>query len=127
MKACRSKAIVMRLHANYVSAAQAGDYCQVLFKTEGPDDDAADLAGDRPYLLIQRQFETSDGGCCYIETHDHGYIGHYRLRLTVFDSKRLAVEIERKSDTHVEVSFALGTAEFKKVRRIVNIIFGRHE
>jgi hypothetical protein len=79
-----------------------------------------------PNLLIQRQFETPDGGRCYIGTHDHGYIGHYRLRLTDFGSTRLAVEIERKSDTQVEVSYALNAVEFKKVERIVNIIFGRH-
>jgi len=38
----------------------------------------------------------------------------------------LAVEIERKSNTHVEVSYALDAVEFNEARRIVNIIFDRH-
>jgi hypothetical protein len=78
------------------------------------------LGWTRPYLLIPRQFETPGGGRCYIETHGHGYIARYPLRLTDFGSTRLAVEIERKSASVVEVSYALDTVEFKKVRRIVN-------
>jgi hypothetical protein len=73
---------LMRFHAKYVSAAEAGDYYQVSFETEDPGDDATDPPGlDSPYLIIQRQFETPDGGRCYVETHDHGYVGHYRLKL----------------------------------------------
>ena len=69
---------LMRFHAKYVSAAEAGDYYQVSFETEDPGDDGTDPPGlDSPYLIIQRQFERPDGGRCYLETQDHGYIGHY--------------------------------------------------
>jgi hypothetical protein len=48
---------LMRFHAKYVSAAEAGDYYQVSFETEDPGDDATDPPGlDNPYLIIQRQF-----------------------------------------------------------------------
>jgi hypothetical protein len=118
---------LMRFHANYVSAAEAGDYYQVSFETEDPANDGTGSPGlDRPYLVIQRQFETPDGRSCYVETHDHGYVGHYRLRLIDFSPTRLAIEIERNSNTHVEVSCALDAVAFNKVRRIVNIIFDRH-
>jgi len=118
---------LMRFHAKYVTAAEAGDYYQVSFEAEDPGDDATDPPGlDSPYLIIQRQFETADGGRCYVETHDHGYVGHYRLKLIDFSPTRLAVEIERKSNTHVEVSCALNAVEFDEVQRIVNIIFDRH-
>ena len=64
---------LMRFHAKYVSASEAGDYYQVSFDTEDPGEDGIDPPGpDRPYLIIQRQFETLDGGQCYVETHDHG-------------------------------------------------------
>ncbi len=117
----------MRFHAKYVSASEAGDYYQVSFETEDPGDDTTDRLGpDGPYLIIQRQFESPDGGRCYVETHDHGYVGHYRLRLMDFSPTHLAVEIERKSNTHVEVSCALDAVEFNDVQRIVNIIFDRH-
>jgi hypothetical protein len=129
IKGRRSTANAMRFHAKHVSAAKAGGYCQVMFEAEDPGDGATDPPPGlvSPYLLIQRRFESPDGGCCYVETHDRGYIGHWRLRLIDFSSTYLAVEIERKSDTHVEVSYALNTAEFKKVRRIVSIIFGQQE
>jgi hypothetical protein len=118
---------LMRFHAKCVSASESGDYYQVLFETEDPGDEVTDPPGlDSPYLIIQRQFEMPDGGRCYVETHDHGYIGHYRLRLADFSPTRLAFEIERKTNTHVEVSYAVDAAEFNEVQRIVNIIFDRH-
>ena len=117
---------LMRFHARYVSAAEAGDYYQVSFETEDPGDDATDPPGlDGPYLIIQRQFETPDGGRCYVETHDHGYVGHYRIKLIDFSPTHLTVAIERKSNNHVEVSYALDAVEFNEVQRVVNIIFGR--
>ena len=117
----------MRFHAKYVSAAEAGDYYQVSFETEDPGDGATDPPGlDSPYLIIQRQFETPDGGRCYVETHDHGYVGHYRLKLIDFSPTHLTVAIERKSNNHVEVSYALDAVEFNEVQRVVNIIVGRH-
>jgi hypothetical protein len=79
----------MRFHARYVSASEAGDYYQVSFDTEDPGKDTTDPRGpDRPYLIIQRQFETLDDGQCYVETHDDGYIGHFHVRLTNFTRTR---------------------------------------
>jgi hypothetical protein len=118
---------LMRFHAKYVFAAESGDYYQVSFETEDPGDDATDPPGpDSPYLIIQRQFEMPDGGRCYVERHDHGYVGHYRLKLIAFSPTHLVVAIERKSDTHVEVTYALDAAEFNEVQRVMNMIFDRH-
>jgi hypothetical protein len=118
---------LMGFHAKYVSAAETGDYYQISFETEDPDDDATDPPGlDSAYLIIQRQFEMPDGGRCYVETHDHGYVGHYRLKLIAFSPTQLVVAIERKSDTHVEVTYALDAAEFNEVQRVMNMIFDRH-
>src|ERR1700693_1514524 len=92
---------LMRFHAKYVSAAKAGDYYQVSFETEDPGDDATNPPGlDSPYLMIQRQLETPDGGSSSGETHHHGYVGHYRLKLIAFRPTQLVVAIERKSNTH---------------------------
>jgi hypothetical protein len=118
---------LMRFHANYVSACEAGDYYQIWFDAEEPGEDSTDPhKPDRPYLIIQRQFETPDGGQCYVETHDQGYLGHFTLRLTDFTRTSLAFEIARKRDTHVAVSCSLGAVEFKELERIVNIIFAQH-
>jgi hypothetical protein len=89
---------LMRFHKKCVSAAEAGDYYQVSFETEDPGDDATDPPGlDGPYLIIQRQFETPDGGRCYVETHDHGYVGHYRLKLIDFSPTHLTARSRGKA------------------------------
>jgi hypothetical protein len=49
----------MRFHANHVSSSVSGDYYQAMFEAEEDTNDP-----NSPYLLIQRQFETSDGGRC---------------------------------------------------------------
>ena len=67
----------MRFHANHVSSSVSGDYYQVMFEAEEETNDP-----DSPYFLIQRQFETSDGGRCYIETHDEKYIGIFFCTLS---------------------------------------------
>ena len=116
----------MRSHSKCVSATEAGDYYQVSFEMEDPAGDATDSTGpDSPYLIIQRLFETPDGPQCYIETHDHDYVGHYRLRLIEFRPTCLAIEIERKTNHHVEVSCSLDAVGFNEVQRIVYIIFDR--
>ena len=38
----------------------------------------------------------------------------------------LVVAIERKTNTHVEVTYALDAVEFNEVKRVMNIIFDRH-
>jgi hypothetical protein len=116
---------LMRFHAKYVSAAETGDYYQVSFETEDPGDDVTDPPGlVRPYFIIQRQFETPGDGRCYVETHDHRYVGHYRVKLIGFGPTQLVVSIER--NTHVEVTYALDAVEFNEVQRVMNIIFDRH-
>jgi hypothetical protein len=118
----------MRFHAQRVSVSAAGDYFQLSFGPEKSDEEESDPYEVKgPYLVVQRQFEMPDGGRCYLETHDKGYIGHFRLRLTQLSRTRLAFEILRKTDNQVEVSFALNASEFEEVRRIAEIIFGLRE
>jgi hypothetical protein len=63
----------MRFHAKSVSTSEAGDYYQVSFGTKDPGKDSTDPNGpDRPYLVIQRQFETLNDGQCYVETQRNG-------------------------------------------------------
>jgi hypothetical protein len=54
------------------------------------------------------------------------YVGHYRLKLISFNPTQLVLAIERKSNTYVEVTYALDTVEFNEVQRVVSIIFDRH-
>jgi len=118
----------MRFRAASVSASDYGDSYQLRLGPAEPEEEETDpheVTG--PYLLVQRQFEMPDHGQCYIETHDEGYIGHFPLRLTELGRTRLAFEIVRKTNSHVEVSFALNASEFEEVRRIAEVIFGLRE
>ncbi len=118
----------MRFQAQRVSASAAGDYFQLSLGPEESDEEESDPYEVKgPYLVVQRQFEMPDGGRCYLETHDKGYIGHFRLRLTQLSRTRLAFDVLRKTDNHVEVSFALNASEFEEVRRIAEVIFGLRE
>jgi len=95
----------VHFHANYVSTSVFGDgdYCQVRFEAEQDTDDP-----DSAYLLIQRQFEDSDGDRCYIETHDEKYCGHFLLRHVDFTPQKLSIELDRPSDNFVSVTFCDG-------------------
>ena len=118
----------MRFHAPSVSASAEGDYYQLwLGPDESEEEEGNPYEAKGPYLIVQRQFEMPDRRRCYIETHDEGYIGHFPLRLTEFGRTRLAFEIVRKTNGHVEVSFALNALEFEEVRRVAEIVFGLRE
>lgn len=107
----------MRFQANHISTSVAGDYYQVMFEAEEDTDDPGS-----PYLLIQRQFETPDGGECYIELRDERYVGHFLLRRVEFTSKTLSIEFDRPRDNLISVTFDMVASEFKKASRVVKII-----
>jgi hypothetical protein len=109
----------MRFHANHVSSSISGDYYQAMFEAEEDTNDP-----DSPYLLIQRQFETSDGGRCYIETHDEKYIGHFLLRRVEFTPERLSIEFDRPSDNLVSVTFSMAVTDFEEASQVIKIISG---
>ena len=109
----------MRFHANHVSSSVSGDYYQVMFEAEEETNDP-----DSPYFLIQRQFETSDGGRCYLETHDEKYIGHFLLRRVEFTPERLSIEFDRPSDNLVSVTFCMAISDFEETSRVMKIISG---
>ena len=57
----------------YVSiASSGGEYFQVSFAENEHSDDA--------YFLIQRQFESPDGGRVYVESHHRTLCGHFTIR-----------------------------------------------
>jgi hypothetical protein len=118
----------MRFQAKTVVGTVSGDYYQLLLEygdREEQQTNHRDPAG--PYLLLQRQFEFSDGGKCYVEADDEAYIGHFALKLVEFSPTRLAFEIGRSDDNRVEVGFSLTAAEFEDAQPIAEVIFGMRE
>ena len=112
----------MKFDAKAVSTSVAGDYYQVMFEHECDSD-----SPESPYLLIQRQFEMPDAGKCYVETHDENYIGHFRLQRLDFSSSRILVEIDRRKNNHIEVTFTLTPREFEEAAEAIAIMTGKKE
>ena len=114
----------MHFHANYVSTSALGDgdYYQATFEAEPDTDDP-----DRPYLVIQRQFEDPDDNWCYIETHDEKYCGHFQLRHVDFTRQNLTIELDRPRDNLVSLTFAMAATEFAEASQVVKIISGEIE
>ena len=118
----------MQLYAKKISSTASGDYYQVLLDTDGSDDELLDpFEQSAPYLMVQRQFEFSDGGKCYIESDIDEFKGHFKLKLIEFSPTRLAFEIARLNHNHVEVNFALTAAKYEEALPIIEVIFGIRE
>ena len=56
-----------------VSVTVSGDYYQIMFH-DGLGTD------DKPYFMIQAQFEFPDGGVCYFESHKENLIEHCKAK-----------------------------------------------
>src|ERR1700676_1473213 len=109
----------MRFHANHVSSSISGDYYQTMFEAEEDTNDP-----DSPYLLIQRQFETSDDGRCYIETHDEKYIGHFLLRRVELTPERVSICFDRPRHNPFSFAFRIGVSDFEEATQVIKIISG---
>jgi hypothetical protein len=84
-------------------------------------------ADDLPYLLIQRQFEDADDDLCHVETHDEKYTGHFLLRRVEFTSQRFSIELNRRKDNLVSVTFTMAPSDFEEASRVVKVIVGQIE
>ncbi len=104
----------MKIQVDHVSAAESGDYFQVLF--EAQED------GNGAFVLIQRQFEDADRGHCYIEAHDENYIGHFRVRRASLTRDRFLLELQRSQAAEVEVTFKTTDQNYCDVARVLQIM-----
>lgn len=111
----------MQFHANYVSASLDGDYYTAMFAEEDADH------FDRPYLIIQRQFEDLEDATCYVETYNREYSGHFLVRRVEFTPESLLLEFDRANDNLIRVTFRMPPAEFVKASEVIKIISGEIE
>ena len=91
------------------------NYFQILFEESSEQE-------GHPYLLIQRQFETPDGGRCYIETENCDLAGHFRIRSARLGRRSLRLSWGRTSEEAVEVTFEADDSTFAEIGKVLRIM-----
>jgi hypothetical protein len=95
-----------------VSVASSGDeYFQVHFSDKQDSDDA--------YFLIQRQFESPDGGRIYIESHEKQLCGHFKIRNAELRRDVFRLEIICQPRETVEIPFKTGARRYKQIETVL--------
>ncbi len=98
-----------------VSMASSGrEYFQILF-TSGEDT-------DDPYFLIQRQFESYDGGLFYIESHEQTLCGHFKIRAAHLERNMLRLELASEPTKIIQIRFKAGATRSNQLRRVLRIM-----
>ncbi len=105
---------VREFQCERVTAADAGDYFQVLFE-QNPD-------SGQGYVLVQRQFELPDGGECYIETDDGDFCGHFRIRTAQLSRSRFRMAFGDGPLKHITVSFNANDSAYAEAKRVLQIM-----
>ena len=89
---------IRELRCTHVSATEAGEGFQVLFK-KAPD-------SDEGYMLIQRHFEFPDRGECYLETEDREFCGHFWIQSAHLRKDQFQITFGREPVRRIEVLFS---------------------
>lgn len=113
----------MEITVKHLSASEEGDYFALSFNNDDPNYDGPDYNPTGPYLIVQRQFEDGDDRICYVETHDHDWCGHFRVRLISFSDTRFVMEILDQDARQVSVGYNLPRSKFEAIESVVNVIF----
>jgi hypothetical protein len=95
-------------------ASSGGEYFQVSFTDSDDSDDA--------YFLLQRQFESYDGGFFYIESHERTLCGHFKITRAVLGRSVLRLELASKPAGKVQIRFQADDARFNQLRRVLKIM-----
>jgi len=105
----------------YVSVSSAGDeYFQVSF--DACEDDGGSEYVEHDYLLIQRQFESYDGGLYYLESHDEELCGHFKIRRATLGRGFLRLELAGDSAETVQTRFQTDMGGYHELRRVLGIM-----
>jgi hypothetical protein len=95
-------------------ASSGGEYFQVSFEDD-PDRDSA-------YFLIQRQFESYDGGLFYLECHERTLCDHFQVRRAQLGRNMFRLELASEPAETVQITFQADCARYNQLRRVLNIM-----
>jgi hypothetical protein len=95
-----------------VSVASSGDeYFQVHFSDKQDSDDA--------YFLIQRQFESPDGGHVYVESNEQTLCGHFKIKSAALRRDVLHLEIICPPTETVQIRFKAGARRYNLLKTVL--------
>jgi hypothetical protein len=95
-------------------ANSGGEYFQVSFAENEDSDDA--------YFLIQRQFESPDGGQVYVESHHTTLCGHFTIRQAALRRDVLRLELNGQPAETVQIRFQAGRSRYNQLKSVLKTI-----
>ena len=99
---------------NVSIASSGGEYFQVSFA------DSED--SDRAYFLIQRQFESFDGGLFYLESNEIRLCGHFKITAAELGRDTLRLQVAREAIETVQIRFQADRVRYNRLKRILKIM-----
>jgi len=99
---------------NVSVAGSGGEYFQVHFSDKQDSDDA--------YFLIQRQFESPDGGRVYVESHERMLCGHFKIRSAELRRDVFRFEINCQPPETVQIRFQIHARRYKQVKTVLKMM-----
>ena len=97
--------------ANVSVSSSGGEYFQVHFSDEQDSDDA--------YLLIQRQFESPNGGRVYVESHERMLCGHFKIRNAELRRDMFRLEVICQPPETVQIRFQAGARRYNQLKTVL--------
>ena len=91
-----------------------GEYFQVLFSDVDDSDEF--------YFLIQRQFESDDGGLLYVETHEQTLCGRFKIKNAELGRSLFRVDLVRQPAETIEIEFQADHYQHKQLERVLKIM-----
>jgi hypothetical protein len=96
---------------NVSVASSGGEYFQISFADKQDSDDA--------YFLIQRQFESPDGGRVYIESHERMLCGHFKIRKAELRRDVFRLEIISHPPETVQIRFQADGSRYHQLKTVL--------
>jgi hypothetical protein len=105
---------------NVSVASSGGEYFQVSFDEKKDSEDMEDSQG--AYFLIQRQFESPDGGRVYIESHERSLCGHFRIKKAELHREVFRLELMSRPACIIQIKFQADEKQFGRLKRVLRIM-----
>jgi hypothetical protein len=77
---------------------------------------------DDAYFLIQRQFESPDGGRVYVESHERTLCGHFKIRNAELCRDVFRLEIICQPSETVQIRFQAGARRYNQLKTVLKTI-----